>query len=226
VRSRAAARAALLLASSAAALAAAGCGSGRHATPEGPRVQREDLIAAAHALSEGQPSIDAEVAATKAVWPSILKGLPANVSSLPGSRIERAEREAAALKLPTLFTETNAQGLTGPASGMAGLYRSSMTLAMRGWRMIGYCISQIREGSPSAARFARSTSNLYIESVYDANFGLAQLGKKLTKGYEQLEGPEGAFGDTLTEAQVKALASAYSEPRYRLYPHVGVKFGT
>lgn len=216
---------ALLLVSGAAALAAGGCGSGRHATPEGLQVQREDLIAAAHALSEGQRSVDAEVAATKAVWPSILKGLPAEISSLPMGRIEKAQREAAAIEVPAIFTEAGAQSLTGPAAGMSGLYRSSVTLAMRGWRMIGYCIEQIRDGSPSAARFARSTSSLYIESVYDANFGLAQLGRKLTKGYEQLKGPQ-AFGRTLGEAEVKALASAYSEPRYRLYPHVGVKFGT
>ncbi len=51
---------------------------------------------------------------------------------------------------------------------------------------------------------------LYIESVYDAQFGIAQIGKKLLPAYEQLGG-EGAFGASLTKAEAEQLAGAYSE---------------
>lgn len=225
MRSRTARRAALLLAGGAAAAALAGCGSGTHATPAGLRLQREDLTAAAQGLSEGRPEIDAEVAATKAVWRSLYRGLPRDISSLPLGRIGAAERRAASLKVPSIFQEARAQGLTGPATGIAGLFRSSVVLVMRGWQMIGYDIEQAQRGSPSAASFARRTVALYLESIYDANFGLAQEGKKLVKGYEKLEGPS-SFGGSLSEAEVQRLAGHYSEPRYRLYPHTGVKFGT
>lgn len=216
--------AALLLASGAAA-AAAGCGSSHPATPEGLQVQREDLVAAVHALREARPEIDREVTATKAVWPSILHGLPAEAATLPGAKLAAAEREAASLRIPVVFQEANSQGLTGPAFGIAALLRSSVVLVMKAWQMIGYSIGQIEHGTPAQASFARKTVNLYIESVYDADFGLAQLGKKVTKGYEQLKGPE-AFGPTLTEGEVKRLAGLFSEPRYRLYPHETVRFGT
>ena len=77
----------------------------------------------------------------------------------------------------------------------------------------------------SAARFARANVALYIESVYDAHFSLAQIGKHLLAAYKTLGGG-GAFGASLTPAEVDALARAYSEGQDRLYPHVGVRFGS
>ncbi len=69
------------------------------------------------------------------------------------------------------------------------------------------------------------TSPLYIESVYDGHFGLAQIGKNLLAGYQKLGGPA-AFGTALTQAEVARLAAAYSEPAVRLHPHPGVKLGS
>ena len=66
---------------------------------------------------------------------------------------------------------------------------------------------------------------LYIESVYDAHFGLAQIGKKLLAGYRKLGG-QAAFGAALTQGEVDALADAYSEATDRLHPHVGVRLGS
>ena len=61
--------------------------------------------------------------------------------------------------------------------------------------------------------------------LYDAHFGLAQIGKQLLAGYKRLGGPA-AFGSALSEAEVQQLADAYSEARDRLHPHSGVKLGS
>ncbi len=66
---------------------------------------------------------------------------------------------------------------------------------------------------------------MYIESIYDAHFTLAQIGKKLLAGYEKLGGASD-FGTALTQAEVNALAGAYSEASDRLHPHVGVRLGS
>ena len=68
---------------------------------------------------------------------------------------------------------------------------------------------QIEHGSPAGARFARENVALYIESVYDGHFDLAQIGKQLSDGYRELGGPA-AFGRALTQAEVDALARVYS----------------
>lgn len=77
----------------------------------------------------------------------------------------------------------------------------------------------------AAARFARANVDLYIESVYDGHFELAQIAEKLHKSYENLGGPT-AFGESLTPAEVNALAAAYSEASARLRPHVGARLGS
>ncbi len=66
---------------------------------------------------------------------------------------------------------------------------------------------------------------LYIESVYDAQFTAAQIGKTLLSGYKRLGGPAG-FEGKLTQAQVQQLAATYSQPRLRLYPHKILKLGS
>lgn len=214
-----------LLAASGAALALAGCGSGSHATAVGLRLQREDLIAAARALSAAQGETATEMRAARAAWPAVANGLPAATSEAERQRIATAVRAAGALKLPGIFQEDRAVGLTGPAAGIYGEFRNFVGLAARGWQMIQYAIEQQRHGTPAAARFARANVGLYIESVYDGHFGLAQIGKKLLAGYQKLGGPS-AFGSALGQAEVERLADAYSEARYRLHPHDGVKFGS
>jgi hypothetical protein len=127
--------------------------------------------------------------------------------------------------VPTLFTEHPTAALTGPAASIAGLFRVYSGLSSRGWQMIGAAIEEIEHGSPAVARFARANVALYIESVYDAHFSLAQIGKRLTRDYAKLGGP-GAFGASLTQAEVDVLAHAYSEESNRLHPHPGIKLGS
>jgi len=202
-----------------ATLAAAGCGSGAGSSSADLRLQREDLIATARALSQVRPEAASEIAATKAAWPLVANGLPSGGQGR--TQIATATRTARALRLPSLFTEQRAAGLTGPGSSLAGTYRDYVGLAGTGWTMIEHALTL----SGSGASFARANSPLYIESVYDGHFGLAQIGKNLLAGYEKLGGPA-AFGKALTQAEVARLAAAYSEPAARLHPHPGVKLGS
>jgi hypothetical protein len=207
------------------AIGAAGCGSHDHATPQAEQLQRADLVDVSRALITAAPAVDREVAATKAAWPLIADGLPTDIRALPRTTIQNAITRARELKLPTLFEEGEAASITGPGSTLASLFRGFVTLGGRGWKLIGAAIEEIEHGSPRAARFARANVAIYIESVYDAHFELAQIGKKLLKDYKDQKGPE-AFGGSLTQAQVDSLAQTYSEPSDRLYPHTGVKLGS
>jgi hypothetical protein len=207
------------------AIAAGGCGSHQHATPQDEQLERADLVDVAEALSAAAPAVDREVAASKAAWPLVAHGLPSDIRALPRAKIQAAIALAGELKVPTLFEEGEAASITGPGSTLASLFRGFVTLGGRGWKLIGAAVQEVEHGSPAAARFARANVALYIESVYDAHFELAQIGKKLLKDYKDQKGPE-AFGETLTQAQVDSLAQTYSEPSDRLYPHTGVKLGT
>jgi hypothetical protein len=114
----------------------------------------------------------------------------------------------------------NAQELTGPAAGIAGLYESYDRLAERGWRLTETTITAIYGGTPQVADFARANSPLYIHSIYDSHYNLSLIGKRLSEGYSRLGGPS-AFGRTLTHADIESLASAYSIPAVRLEPRPG-----
>ncbi len=224
-RSRAIGRVAALLVLCAAALALAGCGSSRKAAQEEQRLERADLAAVAHSLISQRASVDAEVAATKAAWPLIAGGLPKDTSTISRPALRTATQRAAALTLPQLFSEVQARSLTGSASSLAGTFRTFSILAVRGWRMIGAAVEAVEHGPPVAARFARANVALYIESVYDAHFDLAQIGKQMPIDYERLGG-SGAFGALLTPAEVGELADSYSEANDRLFPRARVKLGS
>ena len=206
-------------------LALSGCGSSSTATPAATRLEREDFVAVANALSAAAPSVAREVAATRAAWPLIASGLPASVTAQQRARIRSAAARAAALPLAPLLSEARAAALTGPASGTGGLFRTFQGLSAHGWQLIDAAIATGEAGTPAAASFARRNVGLYIESVYDAHFALAQLGKQLTAGYTQLGGPA-AFGRSLTAAQMQRLAATYSEASDRLHPHDAVRFGS
>jgi hypothetical protein len=205
---------------------AACSGKSKSTAPAALKLQREDLVAVSRALKDVQAPIAREVAATKAAWPLIANGLPAEIATVSRSPQARAAAASAArLRLPALLGETHARTLTGPASQISGLVRSYALLSARGWKLLDAIFSQIESASPASARFARKNAPLYIESVYDAHFALAQIGKKLLAGYEKLGGA-GDFGTALTQAEVNALAAAYSEASDRLHPHVGVRLGS
>jgi hypothetical protein len=219
-------RTALLLLLSGAALAVAACGTTSGSSSQAAlRLQREDLLAVSHALRGAEPSVASEVATAKAAWPLVANGLPAASAAGAQVPVDAAEKSAASVETPALLQEAQAASLTGPAAQLAGLFRNYGVLAALGWRLTGAAIGQVLSGSATGARFARQNAGLYIESVYDAHFELAQLGKQLLDGYRSLGGPE-AFKGSLSQEEVDALARAYSEAADRLHPHVGVRLGS
>ena len=206
--------------------ALSGCASTK-VTPAELRLEREDLIAVSKALKGVESPAAGELAAAKRAWPLIADGLPESAQALASTRgpIAMAAGKAAQIQTPALLTEAQAVSLTGPSAELAGLFRTYTGLSTRGWTLTGAAIDQIEHGSPASARFARENVALYIESVYDGHFDLAQIDKHLTDGYRQLGGPS-AFGSALTQDEVDALTSAYSETTARLHPHVGVRLGS
>ena len=222
-----------------AAVALGGCGRAQP-TPAQLALEREDLIALAKALQSREQQVAQELAATKHAWPLVVNGLPQG--SLDGlvAPVSAAAKSSAQVTAPALVGEARGYSLTGPAASttgpaaaLAGLFRSYRGFSQRGWQLTSTAIEQIRAGerpdaSPrakAAARFARENVGLYIESVYDGHFELAQIEKKLRKAYANLGGPA-AFGSALTAAEMEDLASAYSEATARLHPHVAVRFGS
>jgi hypothetical protein len=220
-------RAAALLLLCGAAVGLAGCGGGSAAGTGELRLQREDLLAACRALRQTEARVTAELSASKRAWRLLANGLPREAARLASARpaVEAAERSAGEVRVPEPFREDQLRGLTGPASALGGLFHSYAVLAQRGWSLIAYSMREIQSGPPAAARFARENVPLYIESVYDAHFALAQVGKKLHDGYLHLGGAD-AFGASLPSGEVERLARTFSEERDRLHPHVGVRLGS
>lgn len=223
--SRRFARLAALALSAGAALAIAGCGSAPHATAPESRLEREDLVVVARALTAQEPAVQREVQATRSAWPLIIDGLPADIRKLPRTPLRIATERASALRLPSAFAEHHAASLTGPATSLAGTFRDYYLLTGRGWRLISAAIEQSERGPRAAASFARANVALYIESVYDAHFALAQIGKQMPIDYERLGGG-GAFGSSLTPSEVDALARSYSEANDLLQPRAQVRLGS
>ena len=208
------------VASAGAVLAGCGGASGANSTtsPAAYRLQREDLVAVMRGLRQAKVSVQREMAAARIAWPLVADGLPASIPQATRLRLAAASATARAIFLPPPMSEAQARGLTGPAAGIAGLFGPFSKLTERGWTLIEATIASIDSGPPIAARFARENVTLYIDSVYDGHFDAALIGKSLLKGYDKLGGPQ-AFGATLTEAEVEALARVYSPAAERLYPH-------
>lgn len=123
------------------------------------------------------------------------------------------------------MTETENRYLTGPGSPLAGLYRTYVGLVSKGWVQVAAMQAQLEHGTPQTRRFARENVAFYIESVYDGQFDLGQIQKRLKRGYKEVGG-EAALGKALTAAEVTALEDAYSEATARLQPHPTVKLGS
>jgi hypothetical protein len=218
-------RAALLLTLGLAAIPLAGCASARHAAPAASRLEREDLLSVAQALEQARGPVAKEVSAAKTAWRMIANGLPSNAAAISRPAVQDAIDYAGKVGVPTPFQEGEVGELTGPASGLAALFRSYTRLSTRGWQQILAAIEASEHGTPAAARFARENSALYIESIYDGHYSLATIGKQLLHGYKKLGGAA-AFGASLTQQEVNALAQAYSQSANRLHPHVGVRLGS
>jgi hypothetical protein len=222
--------AALLLTLSGVAGASAvltGCG-GAHGvaeTPAAERLQREDLVAVSRGLRQAEASVQREMAAARIAWPLVAEGLPASIPPATRPAVFTASRMARAIVVPAPMSKTQAHLLTGPAAGIAGLFGVFSRLTERGWTLTSAAAGEITSGSPATARFARENVALYIDSTYDGHFDAALIGKSLLAGYRLLGGKK-AFGGTLSQAEVDALASAYSPATERLYPHPKVKLGS
>jgi len=203
----------------------AGCGGSSSAsTPAAERLQREDLVATVRGLRQAEGSLGREMAAARIAWPLVANGLPASIPPSVRPALSTASAAARAIVVPPLMSETQARSLTGPAAGIAGLFRTFDGLTERGWTLTGAASDEIESGSPTAVRFARENVALYIDSIYDGHFDATLIGKSLLAGYEKLGGAS-AFGGALTQAEVDALADAYSPATERLHPHPGVKLG-
>lgn len=204
----------------AAAVLLAGCGSGastsRTASSRELALQRAQLIHVGEGLRSVEGAVKREVAASRGAWPLIADGLPQRLPAGLQRAVGLAAARAHALVEPPFMR--NASRLTGPAAGIAGLYESYERLSERGWRLTEASISSILSRTPAIASFERQNSSLYIDSIYDAHFDLSLLGEHLISAYEQLGGPA-AFGTSLPQSELNALAGAYSIPSVRLSPH-------
>jgi hypothetical protein len=206
----------------------AGCGGTRGVAtnPTAAKLQREDLVAVGRGLRRAESSAGREMDAARIAWPLVANGLPAAIVP-PATRTALANVAAAAraIVVPPLMRKPQARSLTGPAAGIAGLFQMFSGLTERGWTLTAAAGDEIAGGSPVAARFARESVALYIDSVYDGHFDAGLIGKSLLEGYTALGGAA-AFGGALTQAEVDAVAGAYSPATERLHPHPGVKLGS
>ncbi len=181
-------------------------------------LQRAQLTQVSDGLRFVEAAVAREVAASRAAWPLIADGLPRAPDGTLRGAVSTATATAHALPAPPFMAK--ARELTGPAAGIAGLYESYDRLAERGWRLTETTIAAIASDSPTVASFERTNSPLYIHAIYDAHFNLSLVAQHLADGYKRLGGPH-AFGPTLTQADIDALAAAYSIPAVRLNPHPG-----
>jgi hypothetical protein len=226
--------AALLLTLSGAAGTAgllAGCGSksasNATTTPSAERLQRDDLVAVAHGLLQAEASARREIASARIAWPLVAHGLPPKIPPATLTALSTASRSARAIVVPPLLIKPLSRSLTGPAAGIAGLFQSFTGLSERGWTLTTASSQEISRGSPAVSRFARENVALYISSVYDGHFVGGLIGKSLLKAYTSLAGAgaTSVFGQTLTLAEVSALARFYSPASLQLHPHSGVLLG-
>lgn len=205
-----------------------GCGSGgSNVSRREYALERAQFEQVADELREVQGAVRHEVATSRSAWPLIYNGLPSRMSPRLQSSVKAASDVAGALPAPRFMAQQAT--LTGPASGIAGLYEDYDRLAERGWRLTETTVSGILNGPRSVASFVRANSPLYIDSIYDGHFDLSLIGKKLLEGYEKIHDLSeekkfagiGGFGASLTQREVQALAAAYSIPAVRLEPHPG-----
>jgi hypothetical protein len=198
----------------------AGCGSVASHAPSSPELalQRAQLVQVGNGLHTVEAAVRREVKASRVAWPPIANGLPQPPPATLRSAVSVASASAKALPEPAFMVSSSK--LTGPAAGVAGLYEGYDRLAKRGWRLTEAAIASIASDTPAVASFERENSSLYLDAIYDGHFDLSLLGKSLTSAYERLGGPR-AFGATLTQSEIDALATTYSIPGVRLEPHPG-----
>jgi hypothetical protein len=207
--------------------ALAGCASQRPPKPAAVHERRVDLERATAALIALERPLAAELAATRALWPLIDHGLLRHRSRARGAHVElrtsalltgrltAAERAAAQMPMELL---PGAEELTGPASGLAGLYALSSGLASHSLAELA-AAQRLGPGARGAtASYLRGNVNMYVADLYDAYFDLSYIGKGLREAYRRM-GAERSFGKALSAAQVARVARFYSPTNLRLRPH-------
>lgn len=198
----------------------AGCASEKSHTPSSAELvlERAQLVRVSSGLHALEVPVRREVRASRVAWPTIADGIPATPSGALQRAVASASATVRALPEPRFMAHVGE--LTGPASGIAALYENYSQLASHGWRLTEAGIAAILHGTPAAASFAKGNASLYVDAIYDGHFDLSLLGKSLVSGYEKLGGAA-AFGASLPQSEVAALASTYSIPAVRLEPHPG-----
>jgi hypothetical protein len=197
-------------------LALAGQGNESH-TPTELALQRKGLALVSRQLLSLQTSVEREVSASRAVWRSLATGMPAHVRSSLAAQTSTANAVAAAMPTPQ-FVEIRHE-LLGPAARIAALFHEFELLVQRGWAHVDQLDASLRNGLTQDARFERVNSGLYIDSIYDGNFDLSLIGERVLHSYERL-GAAKTFRSSLTPAEVRSIAAAYSPSADRLRPHL------
>ncbi len=223
-------RLAILILAAGLACTIAACGATTTRTnsttqPSSPDIalQRTDFLLVTQALQHARESVRLEVAASRSPWSLIARGLPAVISPSLRAQIAAASSRASHIQAPPFMAYPQGAAasftreLTGPASGIAGLFQSYASLSGRGWEILAADTQTINGGGPANTRFVQANIDLYLACVYDGHFDLGLIGKALTDGYRKLSS-NGGFGNELTPEQISSLADFYSTS-LRLEPH-------
>lgn len=181
------------------------------------KLQRSQLALVSAQLEQLEQPLQHEVIATRAVWHSIAKGLPAHPESRLASQISIARAAAEALPAPPFLQYRHK--LIGPAGRISSLFYEFEMLAKHGWAHVDQATGSLRHGPAKVASFERVNAGLYIDSIYDGHFDASLIGERVLSSYRRL-GEQHAFGFSLTQARVRSIALAYSPNAIRLTPHL------
>lgn len=182
------------------------------------RTQRADLIAVARGLVPIERTVGRELAAARAAWPAISRGVPTSTTHRLRRSIALALAHAKAIPTPAFMAR--AGQLTGPAAALAGRLASFETLSQNCWQQVAATAAPRAARTSAAARFLRANAALYVGCIYDGHYNLSTIGEILEHAYRELGGPA-AFGADLPPPELQALVRAYSPPATRLQPKPG-----
>ncbi|HLI32169.1 MAG TPA: hypothetical protein VKU89_05455 [Solirubrobacteraceae bacterium] len=223
-----------LLAALSLPIALAGCSSLRVPKAAAVHERRIDLQRAADALIALERPLAAEIAASRSLWPLIDHGLLRRLHRSRRPRVELrsdatlARRldaaEGAARQLPAQLL-AGAEELTGPASGLAGLYALASGLATHSLEALAAAERVGPSAGEATASYLRGNVNMYVADLYDAHFDLSYIGKALRDAYRRMGGQR-TFGARLSAAEVARIARFYSPANTRLRPHPWQSFAS
>ena len=190
-----------------AAMLIAGCGSSSPSHAQSSRelaLERAQFEQVTSQLGTIEPAMKREVAASRVAWPSIAGGLPQSLESGLHIAVSTANANARALPEPPFLP--SASKLTGPASGIAGIYENYEQLAQRGWNLTEAAVQMIASAgsattnatATSANAAARQASSEPTRALYRRHLRwplhFSLLGKSLMSGYEKLGGARSVRG--------------------------------